>query len=104
MVDTIVVRGAVGTIVQLAVVIAVVAAADAGVSRVTRWYSARIGEGVILDLRTAVCNHVEKMPIAFFPAPSRANSPAEGESGPAEREGSGTPLRWRSRCSQRARK
>ena len=32
----------------------------------TRWYSARIGEGVILDLRTAVFNHVQKMPIAFF--------------------------------------
>ncbi|MCJ1698408.1 ABC transporter ATP-binding protein/permease [Rathayibacter festucae] len=65
-VDTIVARGAVGTIVQLAVVIAVVAVADAGVSLVTRWYSARIGEGVILDLRTAVFNHVQKMPIAFF--------------------------------------
>ena len=42
------------------------AVADAAVSLVTRWYSARIGEGVILDLRTAVFNHVQKMPIAFF--------------------------------------
>ena len=42
------------------------AVADAGVSLVTRWYSARIGEGVILDLRTAVFDHVQKMPIAFF--------------------------------------
>ncbi len=50
----------------LAVVIALVAVADAAVSLVTRWYSARIGEGVILDLRTAVFNHVQKMPIAFF--------------------------------------
>jgi len=65
-VDVIVARGEVGTIVRLAVVIALVAVADAGVSLVTRWYSARIGEGVILDLRTAVFDHVQKMPIAFF--------------------------------------
>ncbi|NUJ86761.1 ABC transporter ATP-binding protein [Plantibacter sp. MCCC 1A11337] len=65
-VDVIVARGEVATIVRLAVVIALVAVADAAVSLLTRWYSARIGEGVILDLRTAVFNHVQKMPIAFF--------------------------------------
>ena len=65
-IDVIVAKGAVSTIVWLAVVIALVAIADAAVSLVTRWYSARIGEGVILDLRTAVFNHVQKMPIAFF--------------------------------------
>ncbi|OIH95537.1 ABC transporter ATP-binding protein [Curtobacterium sp. MCBA15_001] len=65
-VDVIVARGALSTIVWLAVVIALVAVADAGTSLATRWYSARIGEGVILDLRTAVFNHVQKMPIAFF--------------------------------------
>ncbi|MDY7527240.1 MULTISPECIES: ABC transporter ATP-binding protein [unclassified Cryobacterium] len=65
-VDVIVAQGAVTTIVWIAVVIALVAVADAAVSLVTRWYSARIGEGVILDLRTAVFNHVQKMPIAFF--------------------------------------
>ncbi|VXC10765.1 ABC transporter ATP-binding protein [Plantibacter sp. T3] len=65
-VDVIVARGEVATIVRLAFVIALVAVADAAVSLVTRWYSARIGEGVILDLRTAVFNHVQQMPIAFF--------------------------------------
>ncbi|MDA3805446.1 ABC transporter ATP-binding protein [Clavibacter sp. CT19] len=65
-VDVIVARGEVGTIIRLAVVIALVAVADAAVSLVTRWFSARIGEGVILDLRTAVFDHVQKMPIAFF--------------------------------------
>ncbi|MFT2750068.1 ABC transporter ATP-binding protein [Clavibacter sp. Sh2036] len=65
-VDVIVARGEVGTIIRLAVVIALVAVADAGVSLVTRWFSARIGEGVILDLRTAVFDHVQRMPIAFF--------------------------------------
>ncbi len=65
-VDVIAAGGAVSTIIWLAVVIALVAIADAASSLVTRWYSARIGEGVILDLRTAVFDHVQKMPIAFF--------------------------------------
>ncbi len=65
-VDVIVARGSTQTVVWLAVVIALVAVADAAVSMATRWYSANIGEGVILDLRTAVFNHVQKMPIAFF--------------------------------------
>ena len=42
-VNVIVARGAVNTIVWLAVVIALVAVADAVVSLVTRWYSSRIG-------------------------------------------------------------
>ena len=32
----------------------------------TRWLSARIGEGLILDLRTTVFDHVQRMPVAFF--------------------------------------
>ncbi|BDZ43551.1 ABC transporter [Paraoerskovia sediminicola] len=31
-----------------------------------RWLSARVGEGLILDLRTAVFDHVQRMPLAFF--------------------------------------
>lgn len=50
----------------LAVLIAVVALAEAGIGLTARWLSARIGEGVILDLRTAVFDHVQRMPIAFF--------------------------------------
>ncbi len=46
--------------------IAAVAVAEAGVSLVTRWLSSMIGEGLILDLRTAVFDHVQKMPVAFF--------------------------------------
>ena len=46
--------------------IAAVAVAEAGVSLVTRWLSSLIGEGLILDLRTAVFDHVQKMPVAFF--------------------------------------
>src|SRR5437763_5352314 len=33
---------------------------------VNRWFSSRIGEGVIFDLRTALYEHVQGMPIAFF--------------------------------------
>ena len=51
---------------QLAGLIAVIAVAEAGVGLVSRWLSARIGEGLILDLRQAVFDHVQKMPIAFF--------------------------------------
>ncbi len=51
---------------QLAVLIAVIAVAEAGLSLLTRWLSASIGEGLILDLRTAVFDHVQRMPIAFF--------------------------------------
>ena len=58
-VDVIVARGALSTIVWPAVVIALVAVGDAAVSLATRWFLARIGEGAILDLRTAVSNHVQ---------------------------------------------
>ena len=50
----------------IAALIALIAVAEAGFGLVTRWLSARIGEGLILDLRTAVYDHVQRMPIAFF--------------------------------------
>ncbi len=59
-------KGALGVVVALAAVIAAVAVAEAGVSLVSRWLSSTIGEGLILDLRTAVFDHVQRMPIAFF--------------------------------------
>ncbi|MET4060784.1 ATP-binding cassette subfamily B protein [Arthrobacter sp. UYP6] len=65
-VNAIVARSATAVVIQLALLIAVVAVADAAVSLATRWFSSRIGEQVILDLRTAVFDHVQKMPIAFF--------------------------------------
>jgi ATP-binding cassette subfamily B protein len=54
------------TVVRLAVFIACLAIADALLSMVNRWYSARIGEGVILNLRTRVYDHVQRMPVQFF--------------------------------------
>jgi len=42
------------------------ALADAGLSLVERWLSARIGEGLIYDLRVRVYDHVQRLPVAFF--------------------------------------
>jgi len=39
---------------------------DAVLSIAQRWYSARVGEGLIYDLRTEVFQHVQQQPIAFF--------------------------------------
>ncbi|WP_336921162.1 ABC transporter ATP-binding protein [Aquipuribacter sp. SD81] len=44
----------------------VVALVEALVTLVTRWLSARIGEGLIYDLRTEVFDHVQRQPVAFF--------------------------------------
>lgn len=54
------------TVVLLAAIIAGIAVAEATVSLLTRWLSSTIGEGLILDLRTAVFDHVQRMPVAFF--------------------------------------
>ena len=50
----------------LAAAIAVIALTEAGLGLVQRWLSARLGEGLILDLRTRVFDHVQRMPVAFF--------------------------------------
>ncbi|SCF09095.1 ABC transporter ATP-binding protein [Micromonospora chokoriensis] len=53
-------------VIRLAVLIAVIALAEAGLGLVTRFLSASIGEGLIVQLRTAVFDHVQRMPVAFF--------------------------------------
>ncbi|MEP7054033.1 MAG: ABC transporter ATP-binding protein [Actinomycetota bacterium] len=50
----------------VALVVAGLAIFDAGLSLAQRWYSSRIGEGLIYDLRSQVFDHVQRMPIAFF--------------------------------------
>ena len=55
-----------GRVIGLAAVIAGVALLDAVVGVAERWQSAKIGEGLILDLRRAVFGHVQRMPVAFF--------------------------------------
>src|SRR5512142_1279757 len=53
-------------VILLACAVAVVAIFDALLGFVIRWFSARIGEGLIYDLRTQVFDHVQRQPIAFF--------------------------------------
>ena len=53
-------------VVMLALVIGLLAVFDAVFGLAIRWLSSRIGEGLILDLRTAVFDHVQRMPVAFF--------------------------------------
>src|SRR5690349_20652749 len=53
-------------VILLACAVAAVAIFDAALGFVIRWFSARIGEGLIYDLRTQVFDHVQRQPIAFF--------------------------------------
>jgi ATP-binding cassette subfamily B protein len=59
-------HGEVRVVVKIAIVIAGLAVVDAVLSFAQRWYSARIGEGLIFDMRTSVFDHVQRMPLAFF--------------------------------------
>ncbi|WP_399095065.1 ABC transporter ATP-binding protein [Streptomyces sp. BBFR2] len=65
-VDAIVHHGSSGLVLGIAGLIAGIALAEAGLGMLTRWLSASIGEGLILDLRTTVYDHVQRMPVAFF--------------------------------------
>lgn len=65
-VDRIVGGGPTSNVVQIALLIAAIAIVGAGVDLLSRWFSSRIGEGLIYQLRTAVFDHVQTMPVAFF--------------------------------------
>ena len=51
---------------SLAVLVGIIAILDAVFSMIGRWFSARIGEGLIYDLRKQVFEHVQRQSIAFF--------------------------------------
>jgi ATP-binding cassette subfamily B protein len=55
-----------GVVIGVAAIVAGLALASALLSIGQRWYSARVGEGLIYDLRTQVFRHVQQQPIAFF--------------------------------------
>jgi ABC-type multidrug transport system fused ATPase/permease subunit len=69
-VNTIVAGGgtsaAAATVIGLAGGIAALAIFEAVNGLVSRWFSSRLGEGLIADLRRAVFAHVQTMPVAFF--------------------------------------
>ena len=73
-----------GLVVALAVLLALLAFVSALLGLVQRWFSARIGEGLVHDLRTQVFDHVQRMPIGFFTRAqtgalvSRLNSDVQG--------------------------
>ncbi len=53
-------------IIGLALLVAGLAVADAGLSLVQRYVSSRIGEGLVYDMRSQLFAHVQRMPLAFF--------------------------------------
>ncbi|WP_169166104.1 ABC transporter ATP-binding protein [Cellulomonas taurus] len=65
-IDRGIVPGRTGLVIALAAVVAALAITSAGLNLASRWLSARIGEGLILDLRTQVFDQVQRMPLAFF--------------------------------------
>jgi ATP-binding cassette subfamily B protein len=66
-------EGDTGLVVGLAGLVAALAVVSGAIGLGQRWFSARIGEGLIHDLRTQVFDHVQRMPIGFF---SRAQTGA----------------------------
>jgi len=65
-VDAIVGGGPASVVVGIALAIAAIAIAETAVGIVQRWLSSTLGEGLILDLRAAVFDHVQRQPVAFF--------------------------------------
>ncbi|WP_372451813.1 ABC transporter ATP-binding protein [Catellatospora tritici] len=57
---------AAATVIRIALYIAALAVLSALLSLAERYYSARIGEGLIYDLRTQVYDHVQRLPVQFF--------------------------------------
>jgi ATP-binding cassette, subfamily B, bacterial len=55
-----------GLLVALSLAVAGLAVADAGAMYLRTWSSARIGQGLVLHLRTQVFSHVQQQPLAFF--------------------------------------
>ena len=66
LIDQGILAGNEGVVIAVAAVVAGLALVSALLSFAQRWYSARIGEGLIYDLRTEVFSHVQRQPIAFF--------------------------------------
>ncbi|WP_329522371.1 ABC transporter ATP-binding protein [Spirillospora sp. NBC_01491] len=55
-----------GIVLWLAAGVAALALVEAVLGLAQRWYSSKIGEGLIYDLRTQVFGHVQRQPVAFF--------------------------------------
>jgi ATP-binding cassette, subfamily B, bacterial len=53
-------------VITIAAIVAGLAVFDGFLNFIQRWYTARVGEGLVYDLRTQVFSHVQRQPIAFF--------------------------------------
>ncbi|HET6919514.1 MAG TPA: ABC transporter ATP-binding protein, partial [Jiangellaceae bacterium] len=65
-IDSGVIAGQRDVVIIGAVAVAALAVLDAVLGLAGRWASARVGEGLIYDLRTEVFDHVQRQPVAFF--------------------------------------
>jgi ATP-binding cassette subfamily B protein len=65
-IDSAIPHGDRGQLNVLGVIIVASTLFNAALSFVERWWSSRIGEGLIYDLRVSVYDHVQRMPISFF--------------------------------------
>jgi len=65
-IDVGVVAGDRRAVLVLAGVVAALALVEGAITLAQRWYSSRIGEGLIYDLRTSVFAHVQRQPVSFF--------------------------------------
>ena len=66
LIDDGVIPGNGAVVTQLALFVGLLAIADAAFNMLGRYFSSRIGEGLIYDLRSLVFGHVQKQSIAFF--------------------------------------
>ncbi|MFN2624837.1 MAG: ABC transporter ATP-binding protein [Mycobacteriales bacterium] len=66
LIDRAIPRHDLGLVTDIALAAAGLAIFDAGLTLAQRWYSSRIGEGLIFDMRSQVYDHVQRMPLAFF--------------------------------------
>jgi ATP-binding cassette subfamily B protein len=65
-IDVGIAEGNTSVVLGFAGVLVVLAIMGALISLTQRWFSARIGEGLIYDLRVRVFDHVQRQPVAFF--------------------------------------
>ncbi|WP_250282665.1 ABC transporter ATP-binding protein [Frankia sp. CiP1_Cm_nod2] len=65
-IDEGIVPGRVGVVEALAMLVGLIAVVDALLALAQRWFSARIGEGLIFDMRARLFDHVQRQPLAFF--------------------------------------
>jgi len=66
LIDDGIVPGRIGILIALSLTVTGLALVDAAAGYLRTWSSARIGQGLVLNLRTQVFTHVQQQPLAFF--------------------------------------